>query len=48
MTEPAGELPSVRFPEDDNLAAPTEPGDGADRGRTLAFEPEEGEEVEYA
>lgn len=39
MTEPAGELPAVGFPEDDNRPGPEHPGDGA--ARDLIPEPDD-------
>src|SRR5262249_7715427 len=30
LTPPAGELPTVQFPNDDNHPAPAQPGDGAE------------------
>jgi hypothetical protein len=45
MTEPAGELPTVQFPDDDNLLGPSEDGDGRDRDLILV--PDDGEE-DYA
>jgi hypothetical protein len=30
VTQPAGELPIVQFPNDDNHPAPAQPGDGAE------------------
>jgi hypothetical protein len=35
MTEPAGELPTVRFPDDDNFLGAAQPGDGAERDDVL-------------
>ena len=46
MTEPAGELPVVRFPDDDNFLGPAQEGDGADHGDVLLIELDD--EAEYA